>query len=118
KANDKSVGAALLSIHRGRSATFAISGRRFHAPVSLPELLALRAAEPDATLLAGGTDLGLKASRDRNPPASIVYLGHIPELNRISETETLVTLGAAVTYADMLPVFDRLFPSTVTYLTR
>jgi xanthine dehydrogenase small subunit len=116
--NDKSIGATLRSVRRGRSATFEASGHRFHAPASLPELLALRAAHPDAALLAGGTDLGLKASRDRKPPASVVYLGRVPELNRIAETEALVMLGAAVTYADMLPIFERLFPSTATYLTR
>jgi xanthine dehydrogenase small subunit len=117
-ANDKSIGSAIRSVRRSRSATFDAGGHRFHVPSSLPELLVLRAAEPDASLLAGGTDLGLKASRDRKPPASIIHLSRVPELHRISETESLVTIGAAVTYADMLPVFNRLFPSTTTYLTR
>jgi xanthine dehydrogenase small subunit len=118
KATDKSVGAALRSVHRGRSAAFLTDDRRFYAPASMTELLALRASEPHAVLLAGGTDLGLMASRDRKPPKSIVYLGRVPELGAMSETETLVTIGSAVTYADILPVFERLFPSAATYLTR
>ena len=39
------------------------SAARFFAPRSLAELLALRAAHPEALLLAGATDLGLLASR-------------------------------------------------------
>lgn len=118
KATDGSVLAALRSIQRTGSASFDANGHFFRAPATLPELLHLRAAEPDAVLLSGGTDLGLKAGRDRKPPASIIYVGEIKELRRIVETDSHVVLGAAVTYSDMLPVFERLFPSAVSYVSR
>ena len=44
-------------------AASAVFEEAFFAPRSLAELVALRAQHPDALLLAGGTDLGLLASR-------------------------------------------------------
>ena len=100
---------------RRQSATF---GEVFHAPRSLDELLALRAGRRDALLLAGATDLGLLASRHRHPPAALIHVAHVPELGTIEETDGEIALGAAVTYADALPVLARHFPALGRYLTR
>ena len=50
----------------------------FFAPRSLAELVRLRAAHPDALLVAGATDLGLLASRSRKPPDKLIHLAHVP----------------------------------------
>ena len=100
---------------RRQSATF---GEVFHAPRSLDELLALRAGRRDALLVAGATDLGLLASRHRHPPAALIHVAHVPELGTIEETDGEIALGAAVTYADALPVLARHFPALGPYLTR
>jgi len=63
----------------------------FLAPRSLAALFAAMAQAPDAILLAGGTDLGRRVSKDR-------------------EALPLV-IGGAVTYTDALPYLDRHFPS-------
>jgi len=90
----------------------------FHAPRSLDALLALRAAQPRAPLLAGATDLGLLASRHRHPPAALIHVAHVPELGTIEETDEEIALGAAVTYADALPLLVKHFPALGPYLTR
>ena len=90
----------------------------FHAPRSLGELLDLRARHPEARLLAGATDLGLLASRHRAPPQALIHVLHVPELSVIEEGTEEITLGAAVTYADALPVLTRHFPALGPYLTR
>jgi len=90
----------------------------FFAPRTLDELLKLRAEHPDALLLAGGTDLGLLASRLRRPPAKLIHVAHVPELTAIAEDKENITLGAAVTYAQALPVLVAAFPALRSYLSR
>ena len=90
----------------------------FFAPRSLEELLALRAAHPEALLLAGGTDLGLRASRERKPPKAVIYLMHVPELAAISATADKITIGAAATYTDAAPTLIEAFPAVRAYLSR
>jgi xanthine dehydrogenase small subunit len=90
----------------------------FFAPRSLDELVAVRSQHPEALLLAGGTDLGLLASRSRKPPEALIHVAHVPELGVIETGEEEITLGAAVTYARAWPVLVSAFPALRPYLAR
>jgi xanthine dehydrogenase small subunit len=90
----------------------------FHSPRSLAELLALRTRHPEALLLAGATDLGLLASRSRKPPAAIIHVAHVPELTAIRENKDEITIGAAATYAEAMPLLIANYPALKTYLAR
>ena len=90
----------------------------FFAPRSLADLVALRARHPDALLLAGGTDLGLLASRSRKPPKAVIHVAHVPELNVIDAGDKHLTFGAAVTYARAMPVLVEAFPALRPYIAR
>jgi xanthine dehydrogenase small subunit len=107
--------AAALPAARGGLADF---DGVFFAPRSLAELVALRAEHPDALLLAGGTDLGLLASRSRKPPRKLIHVAHVGELATIAEGKQRISLGAAVTYAQALPVLVAAFPALRAYLSR
>ncbi|MBV9833685.1 MAG: xanthine dehydrogenase small subunit [Alphaproteobacteria bacterium] len=74
-----------------------------HAPRTLSELLQLRAAYPDAWLLAGGTDLGVRISHDREVPRRIIHVGGVPELTMLAEHPDRIEIGAAATYRQCLP---------------
>jgi xanthine dehydrogenase small subunit len=100
-----------------RTASVAL-GASFFAPRSLEELLALRSKHPDALLLAGGTDLGLLASRARKPPKIVIHVAHVPELNVIDPGKEKITIGAAVAYARAMPTLIEAFPALRTYLAR
>jgi xanthine dehydrogenase small subunit len=100
---------------RAGSAAF---GETFFAPRSLAELLKLRAAHPEALLLAGATDLGLLASRSRKPPATVIHLAHVPELTAIAEDMKRITIGAAATYATAMPTLIAAYPALRIYLAR
>ncbi|MDP1751603.1 MAG: xanthine dehydrogenase small subunit [Reyranella sp.] len=91
---------------------------RFFAPRTLAELLTLRSKHPEALLLAGATDLGLLASRSRKPPAAVIHVAHVPELTAITKAKEQITIGAAATYADVLPVLIAAYPALKTYLAR
>jgi xanthine dehydrogenase small subunit len=90
----------------------------FHVPRSLNDLLAMRARQPEAMLLAGATDLGLLASRSRKPPAAAIHVAHVPELTIVSETDKQVTIGAAASYARAMPALIANYPALKTYLAR
>ena len=93
-------------------------GYRSRRPRSLDELLALRARHPEALLLAGATDLGLLASRSRKPPAAIIHVAHVPELTAIREDKQEITIGAAATYAEAMPLLIAHYPALKPYLSR
>src|SRR5712692_3068730 len=83
----------------------------FLAPRSLAALFAAMAQVPDAILLAGGTDLGLRVSKDREALPLVISLEAVDELRRITPAADAIEIGGAVTYTDALPYLDRHFPS-------
>ena len=87
------------------------AGRQaFFAPQSLDELIALRAAHPDAPLLAGGTDLGLLFSKERRAFPTVLSVSRVEELRRLEVRDGEIEIGAAVTYTEALPVLDAEYP--------
>lgn len=84
---------------------------RFVIPLSVDELAAYLVEHPDAALVAGGTDLGVRITKNHKEYQSLVYLGRIPELKQIENLPEGVRLGAAVTYDAGRQVLAQLSPS-------
>jgi xanthine dehydrogenase small subunit len=110
--------AALQQVARPSAACFDVAGQQFHVPRSLAEAAALRARWPQALLLAGGTDLGLLASRQRERLPQIIHLGKVPELNAIGARGDALLIGAGATYTRAFDALTAWFPTIRTYLTR
>lgn len=108
----------LAPLARASAAEFAAAGQRFDVPRSLAEALSLRAQFPSALLLAGGTDLGLLASRERAVIPHVIYLGRVAELTATEDGADAITVGAAVTYTAALDVLARHYPALERYLVR
>jgi xanthine dehydrogenase small subunit len=83
----------------------------FHAPSSLTELLELRALHPDAILLAGGTDLGLRVSKEREAFPRVISTAAVHELRYVRDIGDALEIGGTATYTDALPHIDERFPS-------
>jgi xanthine dehydrogenase small subunit len=95
--------ARLLPLQRGSAISdrqHGDAGPQFHAPRTLDELVALRAAHPAATLLAGSTDVGLWVTKQMRSLGDIIYLGHVTALQTISEDGGMLEIGAGVTLED------------------
>ena len=80
------------------------------APSTLDELLAATERHPDALIYAGGTDLGLRVSKDREPFPCVISTARVAELQGIVTDAQALTLGGAVTYTQALPHLDAHFP--------
>jgi CO/xanthine dehydrogenase FAD-binding subunit len=69
-------------------------------------------ADPEAQLLAGGTDFMVEVNAGHRRPATVVALDRIEALKGWEQHGDIVRLGAALTYADMLqPDLARLLPA-------
>lgn len=109
----------LLSLHDATTLLVeGVDGARLFAPTSLAGLLELRAAHPDAVLLAGGTDVGLWITKDLRRPATLLWLGRIDELHRIEEAVEELRIGAGVTWREAASALRRLAPGLGELLER
>jgi xanthine dehydrogenase small subunit len=89
----------------------AAESEAFLVPRSLADLHACRARHPAAVLWAGGTDLGLLASKERRHFDTIISTAHVAEMGHAGVRDGALEMGGAVTYAAALPLLDRYFPS-------
>jgi xanthine dehydrogenase small subunit len=90
---------------------YGAEAQQFFAPRTLEELLALRAAHPDAILLGGGTDLGIRASKERERFPAVIHTGHVEGFCDVNEEKSFLEIGGAATYTQVLPAIDEHFPS-------
>jgi xanthine dehydrogenase small subunit len=86
------------------------SSERFYRPTQLSEVLELL-QHPDATLVAGATDLGLEMSWHRQQYPILISLEAVAELNQIHQTDELVEIGAAVPLSHIEANLHGVFPS-------
>ena len=82
--------------------------RRWFAPRGLAELADLVLAYPDATLVAGATDVGLWVTKQHRALGAMISVGEVAELQAIAETAEGVKIGAGVRYVDALPALAAL----------
>ncbi|MGD9722015.1 MAG: xanthine dehydrogenase small subunit [Pirellulales bacterium] len=92
--------------------------RRAFKPATLAEAVRWRAAHPEATILAGGTDLGVAWNKGKREVASLLCLAEVPELNRCALAEGTWMIGAATTIAEVERAAIELLPAYAALLER
>jgi len=103
----------LLALRRSESLAYAGGGRRFFAPRTLDELVALRAAHPGATIVAGNTDVGLWVNKQLRDIGDVLYTGEVAELKEIAEDDEMFRIGAAVPLEDAYAAIAGEYPELV-----
>ncbi|QDL37060.1 xanthine dehydrogenase small subunit [Rhodoferax sediminis] len=93
--------AALQQLSRNTTFSYAAaapmpgeSAAVLHSPKSLQALAALRLEQPQATLLAGSTDIGLWVNKQLRDLGDIIYVGDVDELKIIREANGELYIGA------------------------
>ena len=74
----------------------------FLQPETWSEALEMKAAHPDATPIAGGTDVMVELNLDHGRPAGIIDLTRIRELREWGPHDGTLRVGAGVTYARLI----------------
>ncbi|MEC8728344.1 MAG: xanthine dehydrogenase small subunit [Pseudomonadota bacterium] len=82
----------------------------FYAPKQISELEDLTARFPDATFLAGGTDIGLLVTKQHRQINRFIYLGAVDALKSITRDDTSIHIGAAVSHAEAMDILAKDFP--------
>jgi xanthine dehydrogenase small subunit len=83
----------------------------FIAPRTLDELATAFAAQPDALILAGGTDVGLWVTKQLRDLPTLIYVGEVAELQHVDTREDSIVIGAAVTLTDAWQVIVAHYPT-------
>jgi xanthine dehydrogenase small subunit len=111
------------------SLNYAASGRHFLRPVKLAEAFELRARFPEATWIAGGTDLMVYRNQRFDRWQTLISLDAIAELKCLGFTASEIVLGAGVPLAHLesilhqerpgvLPLFEQVLPLFSSRLIR
>ncbi|MBA83858.1 xanthine dehydrogenase small subunit [Thalassobius sp. S69A] len=87
-------------------------------PETADQLAAWYMDNPDATLIAGATDVGLWITKQLRSLPKAAFLNRCADLQQITETQNSVTIGAGVTIARLIALMDDLHPSLGRMLRR
>ncbi len=90
----------------------------FAAPASEQSLAQVYAQYPDATIVAGSTDVGLWITKRLTPLQKIIHVGRVAELSEIKETGAGYEIGAMVSLARVAPVLGAIDPDIAEVLRR
>ncbi len=87
-------------------------------PASSDELAKIYAAHPDATLVAGATDVGLWVTKQLRELDPVIFLGRCADLKDISVSDTELSFGAMVDMNAMRAAIEPHHPSYGEMLRR
>ncbi len=88
------------------------------APRDTDALAEWYAAHPDATLVAGATDVGLWATKGLRDLAPVAFLNRCADLRGIVSDGETIRVGAMTTLTDLLPVMAARHPSFAEMIRR
>jgi xanthine dehydrogenase small subunit len=77
--------------------------RFFAAPAGITALSKLYLGNPDATLVAGATDVGLWITKQLRDLPKVIWLGRVKGLDEIEDRRDAVSFGATVTQVEATP---------------
>lgn len=84
--------------------------KRCLVPLTVADLADLYTANPEARLLAGGTDLALEVTQFHRELPVMIYVGHIEDMKRIEVTDSAIEIGAAAALSDCYEALSREYP--------
>ncbi|WP_321366044.1 FAD binding domain-containing protein [uncultured Celeribacter sp.] len=80
-------------------------------PETADELAAIYALRPDATLIAGATDVGLWVTKQMRDLDEVIFLNGVEDLRGITETDEAFEIRAMTPIADLIALFKPYSPS-------
>ena len=93
-------------------------GHLFLSPSTVAEVASALSEHPDATLLAGSTEIGLKVNKQFFRPDVIVYLGGVAELRQAHTSPNAWRIGAALPLEAVMNLVKTELPDFAEVLRR
>jgi xanthine dehydrogenase small subunit len=110
--------AKLMDIKADEDVLIGDEDQFFAAPANESTLSLLLANFPEATLIAGATDVGLWITKGLMNLKRIIYLGRVASLQTVVETKETITIGAAVSHMEAAPYLEKLDPDFAELVRR
>ena len=89
---------------------------QFFRPTSLAGLFTLKETYPDAQLVAGATEIGVELNKKFKAFPRLISVEAVPELTRITKTETEWRIGAGATLTNIEEALAGEYPSVAKML--
>jgi xanthine dehydrogenase small subunit len=102
---------SLKSLQREHMLAVAAAGKEYFAPRSSDEMAQLMQECPEATVLAGGTDVGLWVTKQHRDLDVVIYAGSVSELRTQTTTDLHLEIGAAVSLSDAMQLIIEHYPT-------
>ncbi|WP_321504002.1 xanthine dehydrogenase small subunit [Breoghania sp.] len=106
----ETIAATLSELADGQGVFIGDETSFFAAPASIDALAELYARHPDATLVAGATDVGLWITKQLRDLPKIIWLGRVAALARVDPVDGGLIIGATASFARVEPHISRLDP--------
>ncbi|WP_064705818.1 xanthine dehydrogenase small subunit [Rhizobium bangladeshense] len=103
--------ARLWAMQAGGTIRIANGEDRLIVPASVQALAEVLSQEPDATVVAGATDVGLWVTKQMRRLSPVVFINHLSELQSVTESQDGVTIGAGVSYTRAFEAIARKIPA-------
>ncbi|WP_017937890.1 xanthine dehydrogenase small subunit [Zestomonas thermotolerans] len=110
--------AQLKAIAPRETAELNSGDKRCLLPLTVADLADLYQANPQARLLAGGTDLALEVTQFHRELPVMIYVGHVEEMKRIEIRDDVIEIGAATPLTDCYEVLAGEYPDFGALLHR
>ncbi|MBI3230634.1 MAG: xanthine dehydrogenase small subunit [Burkholderiales bacterium] len=94
--------------------SYSAQGQVFYWPQTLQQALQVRASTPQATILAGGTDVGLWVTKQLRDLNTLLYIGQIAQLQQIQTVDAMLEIGAAVNLNEAYHALCQHYPRELT----
>jgi len=92
--------------------------RTWLSPRTVDELAQAYLEQPDATIVAGATDVGLWVTKQRRPLPTLISVSEVAELKVVEETAAGLRIGAGVRYVDAIEAMAKLYPDLGAMMRR
>jgi xanthine dehydrogenase small subunit len=110
--------AQLKAIEPRETAELNSGDKRCLSPLTVGDLADIYSANPDARLLAGGTDLALEVTQFHRELPVMIYVGHIAEMKKVEITDSSIEIGAATPLTDCYAALAAEYPDFGELLQR
>lgn len=108
----------LRNLSRSSGLAIEYRGRRFFAPQDVESFAETYINNPEAIILAGGTDVGLWVTKQHRELGTVIYTGRVAEFAALTVSSTHIEVGAAVTLTDVMPVIVDHYPGLTELFRR
>lgn len=110
--------AKLAELHDGVRVECGPDDDRIIVPADADDLAAVLKQHPNATIVAGSTDVGLWVTKFMRDISPAVFIGNVPQLQSITVSDDTISIGAGVTYSQAFETITAHLPQLTGFWER